>query len=69
MVRKIVLNVCIHCSANIHYSNYLFVRLGQRDDDIEIKGAYFSNDFDFSFVKRLDYNVCAGLEKSVYSVL
>lgn len=35
---------------------YLFIRIGEDPEDLEQKGGYYFNDFDFGYERRLTYS-------------
>jgi len=36
---------------------YMFIRLGESDDDMECRGNYWDNPFDFGYVRKLVFTV------------
>jgi hypothetical protein len=38
------------------YDDYLFIRLGESDDDTEIQGGWWDNPFDLGYVRRIEFN-------------
>lgn len=37
------------------YDDFLFLRLGEGDEDVETHGGWWDNPFDLEYVRRLDY--------------
>ncbi len=42
---------------NLEDDEFLFIRIGENFDDIEIQGDYWANSFDFGFERRLVSNL------------
>lgn len=41
----------------VDVDNYYLVRLGESDDDNEIKGDWYDNDFELGYERKLAYNI------------
>ena len=41
----------------VNDNDYLFIRLGEDDGDMDSKGNYWDNEFDFGYKRELTYNV------------